>query len=164
MPKPKSQATCPTCGIIIVTAALARKMVIGEEEDAETVEEAVFAQARDAEAASEEYLVNDGWKPVEVKPEAALVNGNDHHANGALEAAVTRSFLSAWGRSSDNRGCPSAPGGTRRGCPQRGWRSPKTLAVRRLLGPKPVFLSGSLYKGTSQRKVRSTVRSGPPLP
>ena len=42
--------------------ALARKIVSGdEEEDAETVE-AVFAQARDAEAASEEFLVDDGWK------------------------------------------------------------------------------------------------------
>ena len=45
--------------------ALARKIVSGEEEDAETVEE-VFAQARDAEAASEEFLVDDGWKVVEV--------------------------------------------------------------------------------------------------
>ena len=44
--------------------ALARKIVSGDEEDAETVE-AVFAQARDAEAVSEEYLVDDGWKPVE---------------------------------------------------------------------------------------------------
>ena len=40
--------------------ALARKIVSGdEEEDAETMEE-VFAQARDAEAASEEFLVDDG--------------------------------------------------------------------------------------------------------
>ena len=44
--------------------ALARKIVSGEEDDAETVE-AVFAQARDAEAAGEEYLVDDGWKAVE---------------------------------------------------------------------------------------------------
>ena len=60
--------------------ALARKIVSGdeEEEDAETVEE-VFAQARDAEASAEEYLVDDGWKPVEVEPEAAPVNGNGHH-------------------------------------------------------------------------------------
>ena len=65
--------------------ALARKIVNGEEEEeedeAETVE-AVFAQARDAEAASEEFLVDDGWKVVEVEPEAAPANGNGHHADG----------------------------------------------------------------------------------
>ena len=49
----------------------------GDEEDAddETVEE-VFAQARDAEAAAEEFLVDDGWKAAEVEPEAVAVNGN----------------------------------------------------------------------------------------
>ena len=66
--------------------ALARKIVSGEEDEAETVE-AVFAQARDAEATAEEYLVNDGWKAVEVEPEVVEVhtngaNGNGHHANG----------------------------------------------------------------------------------
>ena len=62
--------------------ALARKIVSGdEEEDAETMEE-VFAQARDAEASAEEYLVDDGWKVVEVEPEAAPANGNGHHADG----------------------------------------------------------------------------------
>ncbi len=62
--------------------ALARKIVSGdEEEDAETMEE-VFAQARDAEASAEEYLVDDGWKPVEVEPEAVAGNGNGHHADG----------------------------------------------------------------------------------
>ena len=63
--------------------ALARKIVSGEEED-ETMEE-VFAQARDAEAAAEEFLVDDGWKVVEVEPQAVEVNGNGtngHHANG----------------------------------------------------------------------------------
>ena len=60
--------------------ALARKIVSGEEED-ETMEE-VFAQARDAEAAADELLVDDGWKVVEVEPEAAPVNGNGHHAGG----------------------------------------------------------------------------------
>ena len=57
--------------------ALARKIVSGDEEDAdaETVEE-VFAQARDAESAAEELLVDDGWKVVEIEPEAIPVNGN----------------------------------------------------------------------------------------
>ena len=58
--------------------ALARKIVSGDEEqDAESVE-AVFAQARDAETTAEEYLVDDGWKPVEIDPEAVGVNGNGH--------------------------------------------------------------------------------------
>ena len=63
--------------------ALARKIVSGEEEEAEaeTVEE-VFAQARNAEATAEELLVDDGWKLVEVEPETIGVNGNGHHANG----------------------------------------------------------------------------------
>ena len=71
--------------------ALARRIVSGgeEEDEAETMEE-VFAQARDAEAASEEFLVDDGWKVVEslpraghgVEPEAAPANGNGHHADG----------------------------------------------------------------------------------
>ena len=60
---------------------LARKIVSGDEEEDETVE-AVFAQARDAEAASEEFLVDDGWKVVEVEPEAVEVNGDGHHADG----------------------------------------------------------------------------------
>ena len=63
--------------------ALARKIVSGEEDDAETVE-AVFAQARDAEAAGEEYLVDDGWKGLEVEPEAVEVNGNGHHAANGI--------------------------------------------------------------------------------
>ena len=61
--------------------ALARRIVSGDEEEEETVE-AVFAQARDAEAASEEFLVDDGWKVVEVEPEAVPANGNGHHADG----------------------------------------------------------------------------------
>ena len=56
--------------------ALARKIVSGEEEDeAETVEE-VFTQARDAESAAEELLLDDGWKPMEIEPEPVAVNGN----------------------------------------------------------------------------------------
>ena len=61
--------------------ALARKIVSGEEDDAETVEE-VFAHARDAEATAEEYLVDDDWKVVEVEPETVEVNGNGANGNG----------------------------------------------------------------------------------
>ena len=61
--------------------ALARRIVSGDEEEDETeTVEAVFAQARDAEATAEEYLVDDDWKLVEVEPEA--VNGNGHHDDG----------------------------------------------------------------------------------
>ena len=56
--------------------ALARKIVSGEEEDETETVEAVFAQARDAEASAEEYLVDDDWKAVEIEPEAIAVNGN----------------------------------------------------------------------------------------
>ena len=71
--------------------ALARKLVLdhdrgivsGDEEDeAETIED-VLAQARNAEATSEELLVDDGWKLVEIEPEAVGVN-----ANGAFVKAV----------------------------------------------------------------------------
>ena len=59
--------------------ALARKIVSGDEDEAETVE-AVFAQARDAESSAEELLVDDGWKLVEIEPEPVAANGNG--ANG----------------------------------------------------------------------------------
>ena len=57
--------------------ALARKIVSGDEDETETVED-VFAQARDAEATAEEYLVDDDWKVVEIEPEIIAVNGNGH--------------------------------------------------------------------------------------
>ena len=62
--------------------ALARQIVSGEEDpDSESVEQ-VFAQARDAEASAEEFLVDDGWKPVETEAEPVVVevhaNGNGH--------------------------------------------------------------------------------------
>ena len=73
--------------------ALARKIVSGDEEEdeAETMEE-VFAQARNAEAASEEFLVDDGWKVVEVEPEAVEVNGNGH----SDEAPEPQQSLFSW--------------------------------------------------------------------
>ncbi len=70
--------------------ALARQIVSGDETDAdgESVED-VFAQARDAEAAAEEFLVDDGWQAVQVEPEAVAVNGNGHHdALGPTEELV----------------------------------------------------------------------------
>ena len=59
--------------------ALARQIVSGDaDENAETLEE-VFAQARDAEAAAEELLVDDGWQAAAVEQETIPVNGNGHH-------------------------------------------------------------------------------------
>ena len=61
-----------------IMLALARKIVNGEEEEeGESVEDA-FAQARDAEAISEELLVDEEWHAVEVEPEVLEV-----HRNGA---------------------------------------------------------------------------------
>ncbi len=79
--------------------ALARKIVSGDEEDTETMEE-VFAQARNAESEAEELLVDDGWKVVEVEPETVSVNGNGHHANGddALGIGPTVELVPASGR------------------------------------------------------------------
>ena len=57
--------------------ALARKIVNGDEDEAETVE-SVFAQARDAEATAEELLVDDGWNLVQVEPEPVAVDVNGH--------------------------------------------------------------------------------------
>ncbi len=54
--------------------ALARKIVNGDEDEAETVE-AVFAAVRDAETDAEEYLVDDGWGAPEAEPETVVVDG-----------------------------------------------------------------------------------------
>ena len=107
--------------------ALARKIVSGdEEEDAETMEE-VFAQARDAEASAEEYLVDDGWKPVEVEPETVLVNGNGHHADGI---GPTVELVLDTGHYANGNGHAAVPGQRER--PQR--RGPGAAADAVLLG------------------------------
>ena len=64
--------------------ALARKIVNGDEDEAETVE-AVFAAARDAESAAEEYLVDDGWQAVNVEPETVAVGSNAIGIGPAVE-------------------------------------------------------------------------------
>ncbi len=59
-----------------IMLALARKIVNGEEEEeGESVEDA-FAQARNAEAVSEELLVDEEWHAVEVEPETVEVHRN----------------------------------------------------------------------------------------
>ena len=89
--------------------ALARKIVNGEADEAETVEE-VFAQARDTVASAEELLVDDDWKTFGVElevvganrngtngyghhadaigPTVELVLGNGRHANGSAPVPV----------------------------------------------------------------------------
>ena len=57
--------------------ALARKLVNGDADDAESVE-AVFAQAQNAESEAEELLVDEGWKLVENEPEVVGANGNSN--------------------------------------------------------------------------------------
>ena len=86
--------------------ALARRIVSGgeEEDEAETMEE-VFAQARNAESEAEELLVDDGWKVVEIDPEAVAVNGNGH--NGHHDAEVlgpTVELVPANGRHANGNG------------------------------------------------------------
>ena len=66
--------------------ALARKIVSGEEEDETETVEQVFAQARDAKATAEEYLVDDDWRVVEIEPEAIAVNGRGANGNGHQDA------------------------------------------------------------------------------
>ena len=59
--------------------ALVRKIVSGDEDEKEAVEE-VFAQARDGETTAEELLVDDGWKAVENLPRAGH-GGNGHETD-----------------------------------------------------------------------------------
>ena len=83
--------------------ALARRIVSGDEEDAETVEE-VFAQARDAETTAEELLVDDGWKVVEVEPEAVAVNGNGNGHHDAIGIGPTVELVPVNGRHANVNG------------------------------------------------------------
>ena len=70
-----------------IMLALARKIVNGEEEEeGESVEDA-FAQARDAEAVSEELLVDEEWHAVEVEPETVEVHRNGTGAPVEIGAA-----------------------------------------------------------------------------
>ena len=88
-----------------IMLALARKIVNGEkEEEGESVEDA-FAQARNAEAVSEELLVDEEWHAVEVEPETVLVevlrNGASHvaveAANGPADVVEeTQQSMFSW--------------------------------------------------------------------
>ena len=86
--------------------ALARRIVSGDEEEAETVEE-VFAQARDAESTAEELLVDDGWKPVEIELETVATNGNGHHDADGIGPTVE--MFPANGHRANSNGHAPAP-------------------------------------------------------
>ena len=83
--------------------ALARRIVSGGEDGAETVEE-VFAQARDAVSEAEELLVDVDWRPVDVNgycdvfgPTVELVAVNGHKGNGHHdEAEEPQRSLFSW--------------------------------------------------------------------
>ena len=67
-----------------IMLALARKIVNGEEEEGESVEEA-FANARDAEAVSEELLVDAGWHAREAEQEIVVEESrNGSNGTGAF--------------------------------------------------------------------------------
>ena len=68
--------------------ALARQIVSEEETDAdgESVED-VFAQARDAEASAEEFLVDDGWQAADNEPEPVVVEVHATGSNSNVHAA-----------------------------------------------------------------------------
>ena len=67
--------------------ALARKIVNGEEEEEGESAEEAFAQAREAEAVSEELLVDEGWHAVEVEPEVLVAHRNGTAVTVEIEAA-----------------------------------------------------------------------------
>ncbi len=85
--------------------ALARKIVNGDAEDeAETVEQ-VFTQARDAESAADELLVDDDWQVVEGEPELdepAIIGAEGlddlaaFNGSGEPEAAEDQQSLFSW--------------------------------------------------------------------
>ena len=91
-----------------VMMALARKIVSGDEETEDGTMEEVFAKARDAEAEAEEYLVDDGWKPVEVEPETVATNGNGN-GNGhhdPFDVGTTVELVPANGHANGNAPSP----------------------------------------------------------
>ena len=88
--------------------ALARKIVSGDENEADTVEE-VFAQARKVEATAEALLVDDGWKPLEIEPEAVKVNGNGTNGHRTDGIGPTLELVLGNGHHANGNGNDHAP-------------------------------------------------------
>ena len=62
--------------------------------------------------AAEEFLVDDGWKLVEVDPETVKVNGNGANVNGHLDAfdiGPTVELVSGNGHTANGNGTGHAP-------------------------------------------------------
>ena len=81
--------------------ALARKIVNGDEDEAETVE-AVFAAARDAETEAEEFR-DDDWGTPEAGPETVAVEGTASGIepvldNGNDESPESAQTLFSWAK------------------------------------------------------------------
>ena len=68
--------------------ALARKLVNGNEDDAADTVEAAFGNARAAETESEEYLVDDEWKPTETAIPSIMEVNSDANVRGSDAAAA----------------------------------------------------------------------------
>ena len=100
---------------------LARKIVSGEREEAETVEE-VFSQARHAVTEAEELLVDADWRPADVNgnghldalgPTVELVQVNSHNGNGHRgDADEPQKSLFSWAEFLDTE--PERPRSRRR--------------------------------------------------
>ena len=76
--------------------ALVRKVVTGEEDDAETVE-AMSAQSGEAGASADGYLADDGWKVVEAEPGTVHINGHvttNGNASGLAAVPANRNGYS----------------------------------------------------------------------
>ena len=98
---PPTAGTTGTTCLNPLLMALARKIVSGEEEDETETVESVFAQAwvaaRDAEASAEEYLVDDDWKAVEIRPAGGPIGTQVQRLNGRSQRH---------GRPTETRGRP----------------------------------------------------------
>ena len=105
--------------------ALARQIVSGEKTDAdgESVE-AVFAQALASASRAEEFLVDDGWKSVEVTPEAIGVNGDGFDIIGpTVELAVVGNAPASGNGHSDGHAAVPANGNGHHEEPAEGQQS-----------------------------------------
>ena len=140
-----------------IMMALARKIVNGEEQDdAETVE-AVFAQARDAEAVAEELLVDDGWKAVEVEPEDAPQRQRSPRQRRRAERRawswatamrLSRSTATDTTTGLLRRSSRCSPG---RSSWPRSWSSPKPAAASRRARRHPCSIGRSVWNKKERR-------------
>ena len=144
--------------------ALARKIVSGDEEEDETVE-AVFAQARDAEASAEEYLVDDGWKVASKssrrlpRPTATVttLTPSGRRSSWSWVAATTPTATDTQpSRSMGTATATRLPSRSRRCSPGRSsWprsrSSPRAAAARRSPLPRPCSIGRWTWRKSERR-------------